>query len=109
MYHSTLGLSVIEKKKKVIGTNRVLSGLAGAHRGPALQVDSPGRRSPVLHGRVGPDVQRFRGGLVFKDYVSLNSRLESNREEEEGPSAVRSVWAVPEGVSEGGGGVLYWW
>jgi len=32
------------------------------------------------------DVQRFRGGLVFKAHrlcVSLNSRLESNKEEEE--------------------------
>jgi len=28
-------------------------------------------------------VQRFRGGLVFKAHVSLNSRLESNEEEEE--------------------------
>ena len=32
------------------------------------------------------NVQRFRGGLVFKAHrlVSLNSRLESNKEEEEG-------------------------
>ena len=32
------------------------------------------------------NVQRFRGGLVFKGHrlcVSLNSRLESNKEEEE--------------------------
>jgi len=32
------------------------------------------------------NVQRFRGGLVFKAHrlcVSLNSRLESNKEEEE--------------------------
>ena len=36
----------------------------------------------VLHR----NVQRFRGGLVFKAhrlFVSLNSRLESNKEEEE--------------------------
>ena len=49
MYHSTLGLRVIKKKKKV--------------------------------QRYG--VQRFRDGLVFKAHVSLNSRLESNKEEEE--------------------------
>ena len=37
--------------------------------------------------RLDRNVQRFRGGLVFKAYrlcVSLNSRLESNKEEEEG-------------------------
>ena len=28
-------------------------------------------------------MKRFRGGLVFKAFVSLNSRLESNKEEEE--------------------------
>ena len=34
------------------------------------------------------NVKRFRGGLVFKAhrlFVSLNSRLESNKEEEEVP------------------------
>ena len=38
--------------------------------------------SQVLH----INVQRFRGGLVFKAHrlcVSLNSRLESNKEEEQ--------------------------
>ena len=38
-------------------------------------------------------MQRFRGGLVFKTHrpcVSLNSRLESNNEEEE----VRSKYSV---------------
>ena len=35
------------------------------------------------NGKVGGlDVQQFRGGLVFKAFVSLNSRLESNTEEE---------------------------
>jgi len=41
-----------------------------------------GHESGVLLHR---NVQRFRGGLVFKDHrlcVSLNSRLESNEEEE---------------------------
>jgi len=40
----------------------------------------------LLHHR---SVQRFRGGLVFKAHrlcVSLNSRLESNKEEERVPS-----------------------
>jgi len=40
-----------------------------------------GVRAPLLH----KIVQRFRGGLVFKAHrhcVSLNSRLESNKEEE---------------------------
>jgi len=35
----------------------------------------------------GLDQQRFRGGLIFEAHrlcVSLNSRLESNKEEEEG-------------------------
>jgi len=38
-------------------------------------------------------VQRFRGGLVFKAHrlcVSLNSRLESNKEEEEVPGGERA-------------------
>ena len=36
------------------------------------------------------NVKRFRGGLVFKAdrlWVSLNSRLESNKEEEENPES----------------------
>jgi len=40
----------------------------------------------------GPAVQRFRGGLVFKAHrlsVSLNSRLESNKEESRRPADVR--------------------
>ena len=43
-------------------------------------------REPALRHR---NVQRFRGGLVFKDHrlcVSLNSRLESYKEEEEEPA-----------------------
>ena len=42
-----------------------------------------GRNGLLLHR----NVQRFRGGLVFKAHrrcVSLNSRLESNKEEKEG-------------------------
>ena len=41
-------------------------------------------RCPAICNR---NVQRFRGGLAFKAHrlcVSLNSRLESNKEEEEG-------------------------
>jgi len=52
-------------------------------------------KSVFFRGRdLNRNVQRFRGGLVFKDHrlcVSLNSRLESNKEEEEeedGPGAV---------------------
>ena len=47
------------------------------------------RRSPVRHCR---NVQGFQGGLVFKAHiicVSLNSRLESNTEEEEDKSSSR--------------------
>ena len=50
------------------------------------------------------NVQRFRGGRVFKAHrlcVSLNSRLESNKEEEEGTSAALSqvgIRATPEGM-----------
>ena len=42
--------------------------------------------------RVHRNVQRFRGGLVFKTHrlgVSLNSRLESNKEEEEVSGSAR--------------------
>ena len=63
MYHSTLGLRVIKKKK-----------LPGGRRG--------GRRGAR---RWGSNVKRFRGGLVFKAHrlcVSLDSRLESHKEEE---------------------------
>jgi len=46
--------------------------------------------SSLLVGGGTLDVKRFRGGLVFKAHrlcVSLNSRLESNKEEEEGTLA----------------------
>jgi len=49
----------------------------------AFHCSNPLVRVWVLHR----NVQRFRGGLVFKARrlcVSLNSRLESNKEEEEG-------------------------
>ena len=48
-------------------------------------------------------MQRFRGGLVFKAhrlYVSLNSRLESNKEEKEEDEDRRSV-PVVRGVKAG--------
>ena len=40
---------------------------------------------PIEEGLLHKKVKRFRGGLVFKAhrrFVSLNSRLESNKEEE---------------------------
>ena len=43
------------------------------------------------------NVQRFRGGLVFKAHrlcVSLNSRRESNKEEEKGVFSVGSSFTV---------------
>ena len=75
VYHSTLGLRVI-KKKKIAGW---------------------GRRVPRPNKRAGRDtrrewgishrkVQRFRGGLVFKAHrlcISLNCRRESNKAEED--------------------------
>ena len=48
------------------------------------RVSSGFRYAPLLHR----NVQRFRGGLVFKAHrlcVSLNSRLDSNEEEEDAP------------------------
>ena len=48
----------------------------------ALRGGRSGRMRQLLHR----NVQRFRGGLVFKAHrlcVSLNSRLESNKEEED--------------------------
>ena len=47
----------------------------------SIPVLGDGIRAPLLHR----NVQRFRGGHVFKAHrrcVSLNSRLESNKEEE---------------------------
>ena len=46
------------------------------------------------HDLLGMNVRRFRGGLVFKAlrlFVSLNSRLESNKEEEEEDLRGRNV------------------
>ena len=46
---------------------------------------------PELTSLDGKDVQRFRGGLVFQAHrlcVSLNSRLEGNKEEEKGAPGV---------------------
>jgi len=51
--------------------------------GRAERCPRPGKRADQLLHR---NVLRFRGGLVFKAHrlcVSLNSRLESNKEEEE--------------------------
>jgi len=53
---------------------------------PGKVVISQQPREQTIHR----NVQRFRGGLVFKAHrlcVSLNSRLESNKEEEEGSSS----------------------
>jgi len=56
-------------------------------------IAAAGRSSDVFvrSAPVPRNVQRFRGGLVFKAHrlcVSLNSRLESNKEEEEGLSPI---------------------
>jgi len=50
------------------------------------------------------NVQRFRGGLVFKAHrlcVSLNSRLESNKEDEKDTSGVFGGELRPRGVGFG--------
>ena len=68
-----------------------------------IEGDVPLRGGYVLLHR---NVQRFRGGLVFKAHrlwVSLNTRLESNKEEEEeagapgypGTKVVRSHQPAP--------------
>ena len=57
------------------------------------------------------DVRRFRGGLLFKALklcVSINTRLESNKEEKEGPkgrgnSGVKSAGVQFEGHDRGVG------
>jgi len=60
---------------------------AGENATQLTPVECPGSMldsSPCNHG-LGFRVQRFRGGLVFKAhilFVSLNSRLESNQEDE---------------------------
>jgi len=63
VYHSTLGLRVIRKKKKV---PRMLT--APWHAAPALRVSLEvtfqGLRDDI-------NVQRFRGGLVFKAHRLL--------------------------------------
>jgi len=54
----------------------------------------PARVTPQLLHR---NVQRFRGGLVFKAHglcVSLNYRLESNKEEEEKPGVLLRLHLV---------------
>ena len=86
LYHSTLGLRVIEKKREEeqplqerlperrVGV-RVQGAFGNCHVWPG-----EGALPKLLHR----NVQRFRGGLVFKAHrlcVSLNSRLESNKEE----------------------------
>ena len=57
-------------------------------------------------------MQRFRGGLVFKAHrlcVSLNSRLESNKEEKNKPGEFRGVRGFREfrGVSRSSGYGVY--
>ena len=69
------------------------SGVARLERPPGLALcqEQRPRQSQGVEGR-------FRGGLVFKAHklcVSLNSRLESNQEEEEG----RLAFSLPRGPS----------
>jgi len=52
-----------------------------------LRVENSGFRGAIREQLLDRNVQRFRGGHVFKVHrlcVSLNSRLESNEEEEGG-------------------------
>jgi len=84
-------------------------GPPGGHRYGSSRKRKGGQRLPALPPRVRPlalrshhcagakilhrNVQRFRGGLVFKALrlcVSLNSRLESNKEREV-PKSVRQI------------------
>ena len=64
----------------------------GAHA--AIRAETKHHENTFLGTAVGPraashthdqllnrNVQRFRGGLVFKAFVSLKSRLESNKDE----------------------------
>jgi len=54
---------------------------------------------PTPNTREAGDVQRFRGGLVFKAHrlcVSLNSRLESNNEEKK-RQGMHHWWRMPRG------------
>jgi len=44
------------------------------------------------------NVQRFRGGLVFKTFVSLNSRLDSNEEEKKKGLAPASRGLAEDGL-----------
>ena len=79
VYHSALGLGVI-KKKSYLQQLRVPRGRAAKGTGAAPPHHCQENMAHIGH------VQRFRGGLVFKAHrlcVSLNSRLESNKEEEE--------------------------
>jgi len=57
----------------------------GSPESTGFQVSGSGR-IPVSEQLLHRIVQRFRGGLVFEAHrlgVSLNSRLETNKEEEE--------------------------
>ena len=83
LYLSTLGLRVIQRKKK--WGSETLAFHASPSPNPIVTPSRTAQRSQLLH----TNVQRFRGGLVFKAHrlcVSLNCRLESNREEEELPN-----------------------
>jgi len=88
--HPTLGLRVI-KKNKICKAHLVVDGRVGKEGLGALELLP---QHPLLlrallaiqsSGVSHRNVRRFRGGLAFKAHrlcVSLNSRLESNKEEE---------------------------
>ena len=61
--------------------------------GPS-QCVSPAGHKPAQLALLRRNVKRFRGGLVFKAHrlcVSLNSRLKSNKDEEEEAVGIREV------------------
>ena len=88
VYHSTPGLRVIKKKRR-----RIREGCGTQNEECETRVIKREREYRIGIGKgeatsewSGGNVQRFRGGLVLKAdrlYVSLNSRLESNQEEDE--------------------------
>ena len=71
----------------ISGQLSVLLVTAASRGNPSSTSPSPPQlRRPLLKKNLYRNVQRFRGGLVFKDHrlcVSLNSRLASNKEEED--------------------------
>jgi len=121
LYHPILGLRVIKKKKKksltrctsldtreggerfLCRANRTLTSKSVLDDGLDFQVDvlQPSKVFPSSRARSREHrVQRFRRGLVSKAHrlcVSLNSRLESHKEEEEVANTATSSLAASNG------------